>query len=484
MDTSFTTYYSAIRSRDARFDGRFFMAVLTTGIYCRPVCPAPTPRPENVRIFHSAAAAQEMGYRPCLRCRPENAPSIDTRLLSTEISRALTMIGEGYLDHDNVASLATQLGISKRHLDRLFKIELGVTPTLFAQNRRILFAKKLIAETNLSMTEIAFSSGFSSLRRFNSVIKSSYGCAPRSLRREKKHSSDEQRAGNPWLTLKLYYRPPFAWRSVHRFFAEQALPEIEAVDKESYIRTVQLEGRCGLIKIHHTSEHALTLSVTPSLIKVLSKVVNRVQRMFDLRADNEAITEHLKNDPLLSNKILNQSGVRIPGSWHPYELIVRTLLGQPYRGEWAQKNLSFIIQKYGTPVTDFAIEESHPQLSYSFPQPQMLVNASFEGLDIDSYIVDNIRSFSQTCLTYPDILNITDKEEGRNKLAMLFPHMQKNAIDYILMRAWGESDVLPFESVRLKEFLETHFLSEKEFLKQAENWHPWCTYAALMLDLI
>ena len=288
--------YSAIQSRDARFDGQFFSAVLTTGIYCRPICPALTPRPENVRFFVSASAAEEEGFRPCLRCRPEASPGTpDWQGSSALVSRALRLITEGLLDEAGVDGLAQRLNIGARQLRRLFVNELGAPPSAVAHTRRLHFAKKLIDETGLPMSEIAFCAGYSSIRRFNAAIRGAYDRSPTELRRE--GSSGHPEAGDLNLHLRLSYRPPLDWPSLIGFLQARAIPGVESVERDAYRRTVQVGGSVGVIEVRIVDggQHLL-LSVPTELSKGLMHISERMRALFDLRADPRTITDHLKSD--------------------------------------------------------------------------------------------------------------------------------------------------------------------------------------------
>ncbi len=234
--------YRALKARDARFDGRFFVAVRSTGVYCRPICPASTPRRENCEFVACAAAAQEAGFRPCLRCRPESSPGTPAWLgTSATVSRALRLIGEGCLDESPVGELAERLGLGERQLRRLFLRHLGAAPLAVAQNRRLLFAKKLIDETPLPMSEIAFAAGFSSIRRFNAAIRGAYRRSPSQLRRSRRTSGPSRAAGT---RLRLPYRPPFDWQGLLDFLAPRATPGIERVADGVYLRSVAI-GAAG-----------------------------------------------------------------------------------------------------------------------------------------------------------------------------------------------------------------------------------------------
>src|ERR1700677_3342909 len=234
-------YERARLARDARFDGRFFIGVTSTGIYCRPICPAPSPKPENVRYYPSAAAAAEAGFRPCLRCRPEASPGTPAWLgASSSVSRALKLIGESALDDGGVDQLADRLGIGSRHLRRLFLRYLGATPVAVAQTRRVHFAKKLIDETELPMTQVALASGFGSIRRFNATFQTLYGRTPGDLRRATARERNQNEAGV--YTFRLGYRPPYNWASLINFLGPRAIPGVESITLDEYRRTISLDG--------------------------------------------------------------------------------------------------------------------------------------------------------------------------------------------------------------------------------------------------
>ena len=243
MELDNAIYDRARLARDARFDGRFFIAVTSTGIYCRPVCPAPSPKPKNVRYYPSAAAAAEAGFRPCLRCRPEASPGTPAWLgASASVSRALKLIGESALDGGGVDRLAERLGMGSRHLRRLFLRYLGATPVAVAQTRRVHFAKKLIDETNLSMAQVAMAAGFGSIRRFNATFQKLYARAPGDLRKAGLRERNGHEPGH--YTFRLGYRPPYDWDSLIGFLSARAIPGVETVTPAEYRRTISLDGLC------------------------------------------------------------------------------------------------------------------------------------------------------------------------------------------------------------------------------------------------
>jgi AraC family transcriptional regulator, regulatory protein of adaptative response / DNA-3-methyladenine glycosylase II len=298
IDLDHEACYRAICQHDARFDGRFFTGVKTTGIYCRPVCPARVPLAKNVIFFPTAAAAQEAGFRPCLRCRPETAPDLGAwRGTSNTVSRALNMIEHGALDEDDVDGLAGRLGVGERQLRRLFRQHLGASPVAVAQTRRILLAKQLIHETRLPMAEVAFASGFGSIRRFNETFQTLFGRPPSELRRAGGPDFPAGPAGE--IVLLLRYHPPYDWPAMIAFLERRAIGGLEHVTAERYARTVQLDGLTGTVAVEPARGNALCATVRFPKLSALPAIIARLRRVFDLGADPVAIAAHLAKDPTL-----------------------------------------------------------------------------------------------------------------------------------------------------------------------------------------
>jgi AraC family transcriptional regulator, regulatory protein of adaptative response / DNA-3-methyladenine glycosylase II len=317
------TCYRALESRDARFDGLIYVGVRSTGIYCRPVCPARTAKYENCTFYGSAAAAQEAGYRPCLRCRPETAPEFASwRGTSKTVSRALALIAEGALDGEGktVDALAERLGVGERQLRRLFLQHLGASPIAVAQTRRVLFAKHLIHETHMPMTEVALASGFGSLRRFNEIFQDLFHRPPSALRRKSSLGRPGSEAG---IVLRIRYRPPYDWESMLRFLEARAIPGMETVEKGCYRRTVAIDGSVGSIAVTHLpQQESLCVTLHFHNVQSLPAIINRVRRLFDVGADIETIDQHLSYDPHLAPWVAQRPGLRAPGGWDGFELAV------------------------------------------------------------------------------------------------------------------------------------------------------------------
>ena len=327
MDLDHDACYRAIVQRDARFDGRFFTGVKTTGIYCRPVCPARTPHSHNVVFFPTAAAAQEAGFRPCLRCRPETAPDLGAwRGTSNSVSRALNLIELGALDEDDVDTLAGRLGLGERQLRRLFRQHLGASPVAVAQTRRILLAKQLIHETRLPMAEIAFASGFGSVRRFNETFLALFGRPPSELRRVSGPDCPAGPQGE--IVLLLRYHPPYDWAAMLEFLRRRAIAGVESVGADCYARAVELNGVHGTVAVQRGAGNALRATVRFPKLSALPTIIARLRRVFDLAADPVAITAHLAKDPALAPLVKARPGLRVAGAWDGFELTIRAVLGQ------------------------------------------------------------------------------------------------------------------------------------------------------------
>lgn len=306
--------YRAVETRDARFDGRFFTAVVTTGIYCRPICPARTPKAENCRFYPTAAAAQEAGFRPCLRCRPEAAPDLAVwRGTSNTVSRGLALIADGALDGEDasVDALASRLGVGERQLRRLFKQHLGASPIAVAQTRRVLFAKQLLHETSLPMAEVALAAGFGSIRRFNETFQSLYGRPPRELRRQTSAERPEGSVATDGVVLRLRYRPPLDWPDLLDAIARQADPA-ERVAENTWHRLLP-DGQVTVTAL--ADQDALRAIIRTGSIAGLSGIVPRIRRRFDLSADMATINAHLAQDPRLAPLVADRPGLRVPAPW-------------------------------------------------------------------------------------------------------------------------------------------------------------------------
>ena len=311
--------YRAIETGDPRFDGRVFTGVKSTGIYCRPVCPARTPRRKNVEFFPSAAAAQDSGYRPCLRCRPELSPASGIHSgIPDIVIRALAFIAEGALDDDGLPELAARLAISERQLRRMFNQHLGASPLKIAQTRRVLFAKQLLHDTTLSMADVAMASGFGSIRRFNATFNALFGKSPRALRRDppKDNNSSNRRDGN-WIELRLAFRPPLDWNFFLDFYRARSVAGVETIQGDRYLRVIKLDEDVGLVEIRPGRGNYLLAGIRFPNVSALPRIVRRLRHAFDLDADPALIRQHLSTDLFLNRIIDARPGLRVAGNWDP-----------------------------------------------------------------------------------------------------------------------------------------------------------------------
>src|SRR5215813_11140342 len=345
--------YRAFQTHDARFDGRVFVGVTSTGIYCRPICPARTPKLANCRFFSSAAAAQEAGFRPCLRCRPETAPELATwRGTSNTVHRGLALIAAGALDGDGgVDALAERLGIGERQLRRLFDQHLGVSPIAVAQTRRVLFAKQLIHDSRLPMAEIASAAGFGSVRRFNETFQQLFRRPPSALRRKAVVALPEGSVAATGVTVRLRYRPPYDWAAMLAFLAARTVEGVERVDGERYVRSVAHDGEAGTVEVVHIPEReSLCVTIRFPCVRALPAIIARIRRVFDLGADVASIGAHLARDRLLAPLVAKRPGLRVPGGWDGFELAVRAVLGQQVTVEAARRLASRLVVLCGGAV--------------------------------------------------------------------------------------------------------------------------------------
>jgi AraC family transcriptional regulator, regulatory protein of adaptative response / DNA-3-methyladenine glycosylase II len=347
MDMDRIACYRAISTRDARFDGRLFVGVKTTGIYCRPICPARTPKFENTSFYASAAAAQEAGFRPCLRCRPETSPDLAFwRGTTNTVSRALALIEAGGLDEADVEGLANRLGVGARQLRRLFHQHVGASPIAVAQTRRILLAKQLIHETHLPMAEVALASGFNSVRRFNETFLQMFGRPPATLRRGR----DQTRREADALSIRLSYRPPYDWDAMLSFLGQRAIPGVEALSGNTYRPTIAIGGQFGVVGVAPADKNRVDVSLRFPDMAALPQIIARVRRVFDLAADPDTIGAHLALDPVLAPLVRARPGLRVPGAWDGFELAVRAIFGQQITVPAATRLLGRLVEVHGTPL--------------------------------------------------------------------------------------------------------------------------------------
>jgi AraC family transcriptional regulator of adaptative response / DNA-3-methyladenine glycosylase II len=464
-------------SRDARFDGRFYIAVLSTRIYCRSICPAPSPKTVNIRYYPTAAAAAEAGFRPCLRCRPEAAPGTPAWLgTSAVVRRALHLIDDGALDEASVEDLAERVGLGARHLHRLFVQHVGASPLAVAQTRRLHFAKRLLDETRLPITEIAFASGFGSLRRFNDAFLATYKRAPRDLRRQ-----EQARAGaSETVTLRLAYRPPYDWASVLDFLAARAVPGVERASAREYARTVALESGAAAITVRALDDSdALALEVREAPSSALFQLSSRARRMFDLAADPGRIATALRGDALLGPLVKRRPGLRIPGAWDPFECAVRAVLGQQVSVIAARTLAARLVERCGTKLA--APLGLDGTLTHLFPSPQALAAADLHGLGLTGARTVTLHALARAVLE--ERVNFSAPCDEVVRALVQLPGIGEWTAQYVAMRTLAEPDAFPAGDLVLRRQAADHggSLTTRALEERAETWRPWRAYAAVHL---
>jgi AraC family transcriptional regulator of adaptative response / DNA-3-methyladenine glycosylase II len=472
--------YRALVTRDARFDGRFFTGVRTTGIYCRPVCPAQTPKPENVTFYPSAAAAEAAGFRSCLRCRPERAPS--TTPAHPLVDRAMAIIAEGPDPEGSGldgAALAARLGVGERQLRRLFAAHLGASPKAVVQTRRHLLARQLVVETDLPLTAVALAAGFDSLRRFNHVFRTLYGRPPsqmrRSVARQAGHNGGDQRG----LTLSLPYRPPYDWPGIIAVLKAHAIPGVEVVTDDGYARIITLGGHHGTVVVSPGSAHSLTARIDFPALRFVPRIVANLRRIFDLGADPGPIDAVLAGDPLLAPLVAARPGLRVPGAWNAFELAVRVILGQQVSVAAGGRLAGKLVALCGTPV-----ETTIPGLTGLFPTPERLV-AEAEVLSLHlnmpraraAAIVNLARAVAET----PDLLERGEGLDGSVRRLCAVAGIGRWTAQCIALFALREPDAFPPRDVGLQRALG---LTDRQLMARAESWRPWRAYAAMHLWMV
>jgi AraC family transcriptional regulator, regulatory protein of adaptative response / DNA-3-methyladenine glycosylase II len=471
--------YKALVARDPRFDGLFFVAVTSTGIYCRPVCPVKPPKEVNCRFYGSAQEAEQAGFRPCLRCRPELAPGNAPMDNSQRIAHLVVRrIEEGTTDENSaLEAIAGEFELSSRQIRRIIQKELGVPPIRLLLTRRLLLAKQLLTETQLPVTEIAFASGFSSLRRFNDAFTTRYGMPPTRLR---KKAVEDARVvnGSTTSTLQLSYRPPYDWHGILSFLQVRELKGVEWVTDDFYARTVLLGDSKGWIRVTQAEKrNALMLEFSHSLAPVLPALLNRVRDLFDLNARPEIISEHLAKDKVLGPLVKANPGMRVPGAFNGFETGVRAILGQQVTVKSATTVASRLVTAFGEPiVTPF------PELNRLTPSAGRVARsgvAKLAKLGIISARCKGILGLAQAQASGKlslDSGNHHSPEDTIERLARL-PGIGRWTANYIAMRALRWPDAFPKEDIAVRNNLGGVTAKQAEEMSQA--WRPWRSYAVL-----
>lgn len=463
-------------SRDARFDGLFFTAVVSTGIYCRPVCPAPAPKRQNVRYYANAAAAEAAGFRPCLRCRPELAPGNEQWQRGDHVvARALKLIEAGALAEQSLDELAARVGVGTRQLRRLFVERIGAPPVSVHTTRRLLFAKQLLTETALPVTEVALASGFRSLRRFNAAFAQANRIAPRELRRQ------PRAAAGAALVLRLGYRPPYAFDALLAFLRTRALPGVEQVDEGSYARVFGPADAPGWLRLSAWpgDEHALQLQLHCPQPTQLLGVVTTLRRMFDLDANPQAIADTFRHDALLGPRVARDPGLRLPGGWDGFEIAVRAILGQQVSVAAARTLATRLVQRWGEALPAAPL----PGLQRLFPTPAALAQADLREIGLTAARAATINAMAQALLDGRVDFSATQSLEAFVTRWIALPGIGAWTAHYIAMRTLGDPDAFPAADLILRREAAPGAtpLSTKALAERANAWRPWRAYAVIHL---
>lgn len=473
------TCEQARRTRDPRFDGLFYTAVLSTKIYCRPVCPAPMAK--RVTYYASAAAAEAAGYRPCLRCRPELSPGDGAwRRGDAVLARALKLIDQGVLDEAPLSALAQRVDIGERQLRRLFVERLGVPPIGVQGTRRLLFAKQLLTETAMPITEVALAAGFGSLRRFNAAFLEAYRMAPRDLRKQRAEVPGET------VALRLGYRPPYDFAAMLDFLRGRALPGVEIVDTDSYSRVIGPIDAPGWLRVsqwpassRHTDEHALKLELHGARPSQMLDIVNRLRRMFDLDADPQAIAEALSVDARLRPLMKRRPGLRVPSGWDGFEIAVRAIIGQQISVAGARTLASRLSQRFGQPLPlAFA-----PGLDHLFPTPDALADADLAAIGLTRARAETVRTVARALLDGRVDFKPERTLDDFTARWVELPGIGPWTAHYIALRALGHPDAFPADDLVLQRAVpnDGSRMSAKTLTARSEAWRPWRAYSVIQL---
>lgn len=463
-------------SRDPRFDGLFFTAVSSTGIYCRPVCPAPPPKPQHVSYYRNAASAEAAGFRPCLRCRPELAPGDGSwRRGDALLARALGLIESGLLSERSVALLAERVGVGERQLRRVFVERLGAAPLAVHCTARLLFAKQLLSETTLSITDVAMAAGFGSLRRFNAVFQRAYRLPPSQLRQR------PQRSAAQGVVLRLGYRPPYDFPALLGFLRVRALPGVESVGEGSYARSIDAAGSDAWLRASAWpgSAPALRLELHGVPASRMHSVVVNIRRMFDLDADPQVIAATLSDDVVLEPLCRANPGLRIPGGWDGFETAVRAVLGQQVSVAAARTLAVRLVEAFGQRRSI----SPEAGIDCLFPAPEALADADLSRIGLTRSRAETIRAVAHAVLDGRVDFSPGSTLDDFVARWVNVPGIGPWTAQYIALRALGHPDAFPSGDLVLRRTASTTevALSDGELEKRAQTWRPWRGYAVMQL---
>ncbi len=460
--------WKAVVSRDARFDGSFFTGVTTTGIYCRPICPARTPKRDHVRFFACAAAAEQAGFRPCRRCRPETAPGSPAWVgTASTVARALRLIDEGALDERGVDALAARLGVGDRHLRRLFDEHVGASPLAVAGTRRVHFARLLLDASTMSITEIVHASGFASVRRFQTAFRDTFACAASEVRRTGASAGrGAESAGG--VHLRLGARAPYDVTGTFAFLAERAIPGVESVQDGTWRRRVRIDGRPAQIETSwNVRRAALEVRVTGAAGRDLAGIVERVRRVFDLAANPASIAACLGAERSLAKSVRTRPGLRLPTTWDPFEACVRAIVGQQISVKGARTILGRLVERCGN----------------AFPTPEELASARLDRIGLPGARVETLRELAHRVLDGRVTIDSGASPDDVDRALRDIPGIGPWTVRYVRMRGFGDPDVFLPDDLGVRRALahDGRMPTGREAEARAESWRPWRSYAVLHL---
>ncbi|APR81474.1 ADA regulatory protein [Minicystis rosea] len=468
------TCYRALCARDERFDGLFFVAVRTTGIYCRPVCRARTPGRARCVFYRHAAEAERDGFRACFRCRPELSPGgAPDDAIPRLVRAALARIEGGFLDEGSVDDLGRALGVTGRHLRRALEAELGLTPVALAQSRRLGLAKQLLQDTSLSLTEIAYASGFSSVRRFNALFAERFGRAPSALRR----AAGEATPGGA-ITLRLDYRPPLDWRALLSFLGDRAIAGVERIEEDAYLRAVRIGDRTGWARVTAAPDrHALFAEIAPSLTGAIGPLLGRLRALFDLDAHPRPIAEALGRDPLLAPLVARRPGLRVPGAFDGFESAVRAILGQQVSVRAATTLSGRMAERFGA-----ALPDPIPGITHVFPSAEVLAEVPLDAIakiGLPAARAEAIRTLARAVAEGTVRLSPGDDPATTEASLLALPGIGAWTAQYLGMRVLRWPDAFPAADLGIRKALGVSTARAAE--ARAASFRPWRAYAVLHL---
>ena len=466
--------YRAMLARDDRFDGRFFVGVRTTGIYCRPVCRVRMPARERCEFYTSAALAERAGYRACFRCRPELAPGLaPVDSVSRLVARALRRIEAGALNEGSLDELARELGVTGRHLRRAVQTELGLSPIDLAQTQRLALAKQLLHDTRLPMTDVAFASGFQSLRRFNAAFKARYARSPSALRRQGAVTLRPET-----VRVTLSYRPPLAWDALLEFLQLRAIPGVELVRDGVYYRTVEVGGARGWLAVSACADRAaLRAELSFSLARHVLPLVARLRRLFDLDAEPWVIAEHLAKDRRLARSLHARPGLRVPGAFDAFEAACRAILGQQVSVAGATTLAGRLARAYGVPL-----ETPHPELTRLTPRVEAVAGADVRelaALGLTRARAQSLQHLAREIACNKLTLEDASDAEATVQRLQELPGIGPWTAQYVAMRALSWPDAFLEGDLGVRKALGS--IDPRAARALSEPWKPWRSYAVMHL---